>query len=68
MWWNSKKVATTPAEQVLARFVALVDFHCEELRSSYVTGQVYFLREGNTKLEVTMREWLASGKIKLLED
>lgn len=68
MFWRKKIVAISPPERVLLRFSPNENFSSDITRSTYIAGQVYFLREGNVVLERLLQDWVSQNKVQILED
>ena len=58
--------AVIPTGAVIARFRAVQDFWSDDVRSQYVKGSVYSVRQGNEKLDRLVREWEVDGKVEVL--
>lgn len=61
-------IAVSPKEKILLCFIPTQSFYVKSLRSQYIEGQSYFLREGNKKLKPYIDKWLESEKIIIKED
>ena len=72
MWPFSKKPkqiqAVIPKEPVVLRFMPKETFECKKMRSTYIASQVYYLRDGNDKLEAMLNKWLKDDLVEILED
>lgn len=67
-WLRKKPVnGSVPTSPVVARYLCRESFWCPRMRSQYVEGHVYNLRQGNDKLEGQMRGWLSQGKFEEVE-
>ena len=50
------------------RFRALKTFECEEVRSTYVTGLTYTVREGNEILAGLVEDWIKQGRVEIVDN
>lgn len=57
-------VSKIPTAPVRYRFRCIRDFWSKELKSQYVEGGVYSVREGNDKLDLFVKQWVAAGKVR----
>ena len=44
-------------------FTPKQDFECPDLRSTYLAGMTYTVREGNVTLAKLVDQWLKEGKV-----
>lgn len=49
----------------MVNFTPLKNFHDTDLRSDYLVGLNYTVREGNERLTAKLDDWLAEGKVRL---
>ena len=57
--------AISVAENVL--FTPLYNFFSEELKSQYVTGQLYTVRPGNQKLARFVEKWITDNQVRIVD-
>lgn len=50
------------------RFTPLKDFFSKELRSGYVTGQVYTVRPGNERLAAAVDQMAKDGMVRVIDE
>ncbi len=65
---NKTKISVVkPREKVIRVFRPLRPFEDAELKSTYVVGEKYYVREGNTKLATRVKQWLRDGRIEIVK-
>lgn len=57
-------VAVIPTAPVVYRFQCIKGFYSPELKSEYFEGGVYSVRQGNTRLNLFVKQWVEEGKVR----
>ena len=68
MWpFEKKKIiaAVIPTQRVLYQFVPTKTFSSKTLKSTYVEGVIYSVREGNMVLKTHVDMWSERGLVKI---